>query len=95
LYTVGEQDFVAWEQARDGAAQMAYAQASVDDVGAGFEETAVRIWIPAMDAPGAGLPRAVRDHPRWVLVTAAPDDPRPGVAYNSISPGKVVIQAQP
>jgi hypothetical protein len=93
LYVVGEQDFQAWIEARDRAAQAAYAQAPPAEVSAGFEEEALHVWIPAVDNPGAGLPQHVSARPRLVLVSTGPDDPRPGFSYSSISPGKIVIVA--
>jgi hypothetical protein len=95
LYVVGEQDFQAWIGARDQAAQAAYAQAQPSEVQAGFEETALHIWIPAVENPGAGLPQQVSSHPRLALISAGPDDPRPGFSYSSIAPGKIVIVVLP
>lgn len=65
--------------------------ASTADVSAGFEEDAEHIWIPAVDHPGAHLPRAVSTHPKLGLATVDLSDPRPGFAYSSIAPGKVII----
>jgi hypothetical protein len=91
-FGVGQQDFTEWSNARDRAAAAAFARAaSAADVSAGFEEDAEHIWIPAVDHPGAGLPRAVSDHPKLGLVTVPASDPRPGFAYSSVAPGKVII----
>lgn len=92
LYAVGEQDYQAWQAARAKTAQMAYASHPIDDVDAGFEQVAVHLGIPAMDDTTGSLPRRVRDRPSVSLVFASTDDPRPGVSYRSIAPGKIVIQ---
>jgi hypothetical protein len=92
LYVIGTQDYLAWQVARHKAAQMAYAQAPVDQVEAGFEETAENIWLPADTDPSGTLPRHVAAPPRLELIFASPDDPRPGVSYSSLGPGRVVIR---
>jgi hypothetical protein len=40
------------------------------------------------------VPRSLQQPPKVLLVFAPNDDPRPGVAYRSIAPGKIVIQLQ-
>jgi hypothetical protein len=92
LYVVGTQDYLAWQVARHQAAQMAYAQAPVDQVEAGFEETAENIWLPADSDPSGKLPRHVAAPPLLELIFASPGDPRPGVSYSSLGPGRVVIR---
>ncbi len=95
LYGVGEQDFLAWLQARDQAAQVAYAQAPPEQVLAGFEEIAIHVWIPAMDDSTGTKPRSIVSRPRLELVSVGPDDPRPGFSYTSIAPGKIVVEINP
>lgn len=90
-FTVGAQDYIAWQVARDGAAKMAYTQAPPWQVDAGFEENAENVWIPAVDNPGANLPHAIVNNPSLRLITTKKSDPRPGSTYDSISPGKVVV----
>ena len=93
LYAIGTQDYVAWQVARHRVAQMAYAQAPVDQVEAGFEEDAENIWLPADVDPTGTLPRYVVAEPKFELLFAGPDDPRAGVGYSSFgASGKVVIQ---
>lgn len=71
---------------------VAYTKASSPaDVSAGFEEDAEHIWIPAVDNPGANLPRALSQHPKVGLVVVPLSDPRPGFPYSSIAPAKVII----
>jgi 4-amino-4-deoxy-L-arabinose transferase-like glycosyltransferase len=93
FYAAGEQDYVAWQVARDRAAQLAYAQAPADQVYAGFEESALHLWIPWVDQPGQNLPTQVVAHPRLHLEFAPPGDPRPGFSYNSLAPGRIVVIA--
>ncbi len=93
FYAAGEQDYVAWQVARDRAAQLAYAQAPADQVYAGFEESALHVWIPWVEHPGQNLPTQVVAHPRLQLVFAPPGDPRPGFSYNSLAPGRIVVTA--
>ena len=91
-FGVGQQDYMAWSNARDRAATIAFSQvASPADVAAGVEEDEEHVWIPAADQPAANLPRAVSAHPKIGLVTVGPSDPRPGIAYSSVAPGKVVL----
>lgn len=92
IYAVGAQDYIAWQVARHRVAQMAYAQAPVDQVDAGFEEVAENIWLPADQDPTGRLPRAVAAHPQLELVFAGPNDPRPGANYSSLGSGRIVIK---
>lgn len=106
LYVVGEQDYQAWQVARDSAAQLAYRQASIDEVDAGYEANA-RYWeVPLYERTGkpvGPMPSDVYGEPsltgppgaRLRLEFAGPDDPRPGVAYQSLAPGRVVIGRVP
>jgi hypothetical protein len=88
-YAIGQQDYTAWQVARDQAARIAYAHASAEKVQAGYEEIAVHVWIPAAEHPG--LPMDVVEHPDWILAFAPPGDPRPGVRYESLAPGKILV----
>lgn len=103
LYAAGEQDYQAWQQARDDTARLAYQTTSPEYVGAGYEANAVYWELPYYERSGVDVsgwsdptgwdfailgPR----QPRVVLVFARADDPRPGFGYSSLSPGKVVIQ---
>ncbi|HXA41731.1 MAG TPA: hypothetical protein VNV65_02340 [Candidatus Solibacter sp.] len=92
MYFIGVQDYEAWQEARHRAAEIAYTQAAVNQVDAGFEENAVNIWIPADEDPTGNLPRQVAADPQIELLFSVPNDPRPGVAYRSPgASGKIVI----
>jgi len=99
---VGEQDYQAWQVARDRAARLAYRQASPLEVQAGYEANGVYGEVPVYDRTGRLLSGLARRggydfsqqgpiDPVLELRFAPPDDPRPGVAYSSAAPGKVVI----
>ncbi len=103
LYVVGEQDYQAWQVARDDAAHLAYQMAPPNEVDAGYEANAVYVEIPEYERTGrlsGGLARAPDDggfpvngpaHPRLRLSYAPLDDRRPGVDYYSLRPGRIVI----
>jgi hypothetical protein len=102
LYAVGEQDYMASQVARDRAARLAYQAASPYEVDAGYEANAVYGEVPAYDQRGVILSGLAEqgahdfslngpDHPRLRLEIAPASDPRPGVTYWSLAPGKVVI----
>jgi hypothetical protein len=102
LYAVGEQDYQAWQDARDQVARMAYQQASPLQVNAGYEANAVYGEVPTYDRTGkilSGLAKpgardfsaAGPDDPVLVLYFGAPDDPRPGVTYRSLASGRIVM----
>jgi hypothetical protein len=101
IFAVLEQDYQAWQEARDRAAQMAYQRAAPAQVNAGYEANAVYVelpehsrsgWYGAVDGVGKGDPTVEGPpHPALVLVFAPPGDPRPGVSYWSLAPGRVVI----
>ncbi len=88
-YIVGQQDYDSWQTARDAAARIAYGQVPASEVDAGYEETAQKIWVPAANDPK--LPSDVDKNPMIFLAFAGPDDPRPGVSYSSLAPGRIVI----
>ncbi len=102
LYAVGEQDYQAWQVARDATARLAYQTASPEYVNAGYEANAVYWEVPYYDRTGIDV-SAWSDPTKWdfailgprrpqlVLVFARADDPRPGFTYQSMSPGKIVI----
>jgi hypothetical protein len=97
LYVVGEQDYVAWQVARDGAAHLAYQMASHDQVQAGFEANAVYVELPGYDRTGRADFFAVLGpaHPQITLLFAPAGDARPGVSYSSLAPGKIVLASPP
>lgn len=98
---VYEQDYESWQGARDQAARLAYRCAMPAQVNAGYEANAVYVEVPAYQSTGVALPP--RSNGRNVTVLgpvrpdlwlefAGPDDPRPGVGYASLAPGKIVIE---
>jgi hypothetical protein len=95
-YAVAQHDYQAWQAARDEAARMAYAQAPADQVDAGYEATATYVGIPSFESTGRTTIdpiTMVPPHPLLQLRFAAADDPRPGVDYRSLAPGRIVIVA--
>jgi hypothetical protein len=97
LYVVGEQDYVAWQVARDRAAQLAYQTASPDQVQAGFEANAVYVELPSYERTGRADFFAILGpaHPQITLLFAPAGDPRPGVSFWSLAPGKIVLASPP
>ena len=103
LYGVGEQDYQAWQRARDEAASRAYAVAGPLGVNAGYEANGTYAEIP-LNEQGQGLLRPLTGplspglpsfagpvNPRLVLRFAPNSDGRPGVQYWSLAPGKIII----
>jgi hypothetical protein len=97
FYAIGQQDRIAWENATDIAARRAYESLTPLQVDAGYEANGTYLGVPAFEAT-RHLPAGVDyvfvspPHPSVSLLFAGPADPRPGVAYQSVMPGKVVIQ---
>jgi hypothetical protein len=103
LYAVEEQDYQAWQAARDAAARIAYRDTPPSRVDAGYEANAVYLDIPVYEAVGTlttglaagstdlGLALSGPPNPDRVLAFSCQSDPRPGVSYWSISPGRIVI----
>ena len=102
FYVVGEQDYQAWQVARDQAARLAYQQASPLVVNAGYEANAAYGEVPYYDRTGhqlGGLAKPgardfSQDGPRdpvLVVIFAGRDDPRPGAGYDSLAPARVVV----
>ena len=97
LYVVGQQDYVAWQVARDRAAHLAYQTASPDQVQAGFEANAVYVELPRYARTGRADFFAILGpaHPQVTLDYAPAGDPRLGVPYTSLAPGKIVLASPP
>jgi hypothetical protein len=93
LYGVGEQDYLAWQSARDRAARLAYEMASPDQVQAGFEANAAYVELPAYERTGRADFFAILGpaHPGITLLFAPAADPRPGVSYSSLASGRIVL----
>jgi hypothetical protein len=94
-YVIGEQDYQAWQSARDETAHLAYAQASALQVDAGYEANGVYGSLPIFDLsrqlPFYTAPSGAKFH----LEFAPADDPRPGVTYHSLGSGRIVIVPGP
>ena len=97
LYVVGEQDYLAWQAARDRAARLAYQTTPPNQVQAGFEANAVYVELPTYERTGHADLFAILGpaHPRITLLFASPTDPRPGVSYWSLAPGRIVLAPAP
>ena len=95
LYVLGEQDYLAWQSARDRAAHLAYQMASPGQVQAGFEANAVYVELPRYERTGRADLFAILGpaHPDITLLYAPPADPRPGGTYSSLAPGRIVLAA--
>jgi hypothetical protein len=93
LYVIGEQDYIAWQTARDQAARLAYQTVPAQQVMAGFEANGVYVSLPEYERTGHFDLFAVTGpaHPTITLKFAYPSDPRPGVAYWSIAPGRIIL----
>ncbi len=93
LYVIGEQDYLAWQAARDRAALLAYGMTSPDQVQAGFEANAVYVELPRYERTGRADLFAILgpEHPQITLLFASPTDPRAGVSYSSLAPGRIVL----
>ena len=93
LYVIGEQDYVAWQGARDQAARLAYQLAPREQVQAGFEANAVYVELPNYERTGRADLFAILgpEHPRVILRFAAASDPATGVSYSSLNPGRIVL----
>ena len=93
LYVIGEQDYLAWQAARDQAAHLAYGTAAPDQVQAGFEANGVYVELPSYERTGRADLFAIVGpaHPQITLLFASASDPRPGVSYSSLAPGRIVL----
>jgi hypothetical protein len=93
FYVVGEQDYLAWQGARDQAARLAYQRVPARQVMAGFETNGVYVSLPDYERTGHFDLFAVTGpaHPTITLMFASPSDPRPGITYWSIAPGRIIL----
>jgi hypothetical protein len=86
VYVVGQQDYEAWQSARDSVARRLYQTVSPENVDAGWETNFQYAWLPAYDQG-----RQVMGPIRFHLEFARRGDPRPGQDYQSMAPGRIVI----
>jgi hypothetical protein len=95
FYVVGEQDYQAWQGARDAAAKQAYQRIQPARVEAGYEAVATYAAVPDFLHTGKVTIDPINlipESPIARLEFAGPDDPRPGASYSSLSPGRIVIE---
>jgi hypothetical protein len=101
MYVVGEQDYLAWQAARDQAARLAYQSVPRDQVQAGFEANAVYVELPRYERTGRADLFAILG-PSQPAITlrfgsqldprlGSRSDPRPVVPYVSLAPGRIVL----
>lgn len=91
IYVAGEQDYIAWQVARDRAAYAAYVKYPAYQVEAGYEEAAQHVWIPAAEDPTHSLPSDISPDPAAVVIFTTRQDRRTGFDYSSLAPGRVVV----
>ena len=103
IYIVGEQDYQAWQVARNNAACLAYQYALPGQVYAGYEAMAVYVEIPYYEQHGVILGgAAISTNPTYFSLTgptqpvlsvrfAPSNDPRPGYNYSSLASAKLVV----
>lgn len=89
FYIAGEQDYQAWQGARDVAARNSYTTVVPWQVAAGWEAEAEYVWIPARD--DYSLPPVVDARPRYKLIFVPLNDPRGGVPYFSLASGRLLL----
>ena len=102
VYVVGEQDYQAWQAARDAAMRQFLVTHSAAEIHAGYEANAEYWEIPEYDLFGIArlggrpgdLTPALDGPPgaTFKLAVVGSNDPRPGVAYWSLAPGKVIVE---
>jgi len=95
-FVIGEQDYLAWQVARDDAARQVYALGTPPaQVDAGYEAMAKYVALPAVRRTGR-LPSELDPsnlaprHPLLRLQFAPSSAPGPGTSYGGPSPGRVV-----
>jgi hypothetical protein len=100
VYAAGEQDYQAWQRARVQAERIAEQSFQARDVFSGFEPYGVGVVLPDYERTGrlTGITGSrtttaeAPPNPRAALLITGPDDPRPGASYQSLAPGRVVVQ---
>ncbi len=94
LYVLAEQDYQAWQAARDQAARLAYRLAAPTDVQAGYGANVAYAELPLYERTGdpGWLLNGAPLHPAVRLLFAPWGDPRPGVDYRSFRSGRIVIE---
>ena len=99
IYAAGEQDYQAWQGARQQAEGLATRSVAARDVFSGFETYGAEVVLPGFErtavVPGFSghhtTTAMAPAHPRAVLLITGPEDRRPGYGYSSLAPGRVVV----
>ena len=99
VYITGEQDYQAWQAARQQAELIATRTIPASRVFSGFETYGVEVVLPGFERTGAlagfrgsrTTTAMAPEHPRAALVLTGPNDRRPGASYSSLAPGRVVV----
>ncbi|MGI8610344.1 MAG: hypothetical protein ACR2MY_14165 [Candidatus Dormibacteria bacterium] len=101
LYVVGEQDYLSWQMARDRLAREVMAAAPASSFWPGYEPYGVLRVVPRFEQgrdigiTGANLPSSDGPaNPALVLVITERSDPRPGLGYSSLVPGRIVLECR-
>ena len=101
VYVAGEQDYLAWQNARERLATAVYAAHPAGSFFPGYEPYAVHDILPRYElrgdsgGPAAGLPSSDGPgDPAIVLLVTGRGDPRPGVDYESLVPGRIVVDCR-
>jgi len=98
LFVAGEQDYLAWQGARDALAREIVAAAPSATFFGGYETYGTYSLGPLFEAgryagpTGPDLPSFVGPpNPDIALAIAGRGDPRPGRNYSSLAPGRIVL----
>jgi hypothetical protein len=101
VFAAGQQDYQAWEGARDAAARLAFATAPPPRVQAGFEANGVYVELPRYEREGLPASQVVdgKDLPSMLgpknpvlrLVFAGPGAAGPGASWDSLAPGRIIV----
>ena len=95
IYAVGMADYESWQSARDVAAHQAYRLARPDQVDGGWEANGGYAALPAYESHRIDVAK-IEDLLRppaatYMLAFAPASSTLPGVTYDSLAPGRIVI----
>jgi hypothetical protein len=102
FFGIGEQDHMAWEDARADLARSLLSTTPGLQLQLGYDLNGSLVETPYFDQTGRLPPGAPQDHripwalfgpsaPRYSLCYASRGDPRPGRDYTSAAPGRIVV----
>jgi hypothetical protein len=103
FFAVGEQDHMAWEEARTDLARSLLATTPGLQLRLGYNLNGSLVEVPYFDQTGVLPPGAPQNHripwalvgpsaPRYTLCYASRGDPRPGQDYASAASGRIVVE---